>query len=78
MENGVGARSANVKILWSAPNFGIFSERGALFHSKMGSERGVAMQQQQNQQNNHRNNDELWSSKKNDKNDFLGNAMLHP
>ena len=44
MENGVGARSANVQIVWSAPNFGIFSERGALFHSEMGSERGAAME----------------------------------
>ena len=43
MENGVGARSANVKILWSARNFCIFSERGALFYSEMGSERGAAM-----------------------------------
>ena len=46
MENGVGARSANVKILWSARNFCIFSERGALFHSEMGLERGAAMEEQ--------------------------------
>ena len=42
MENGVGAGSADVKIKWSALSFDISLERGALFHSEMGSERGAA------------------------------------
>ena len=44
MENGIGARSANVEIAWSALSFGVLSERGALFHSEMGSERRAAME----------------------------------
>ena len=43
MENGFGARSANVEIVWSGLNCGILSERGALFYSEMGSERGAAI-----------------------------------
>ena len=41
MENGIGARSANVEIVWSGLNCGILSERGALFDSEMESERGA-------------------------------------
>ena len=44
MENVVGAWSANVEIMWSGPNFDIYLERGALFHSFMRSERGAAME----------------------------------
>ena len=44
MENGVGAGSADVKIKWSALSFDISLERGALFHSEMGSERGAAIE----------------------------------
>ena len=45
MENRVGgAGSADVKIKWSALSFDISLERGALFHSEMGLERGAAIE----------------------------------
>ena len=43
MENGFGARCANVEIVWSGLNCGILSERGALFYSAMRSERRAAI-----------------------------------
>ena len=39
-----GAGSTDVKIKWSALSFDISLERGALFHSEMGSERGAAIE----------------------------------
>ena len=39
-----GAGSTDVKIKWSALSFDISLERGALFHSEMGLERGAAIE----------------------------------